>query len=76
MKKLLKSLLLPAAAAATAALLLAGCQGTQEKHKAPVTTQVEAQADSTEADTMEAFYERMREWKALYGWMDHWESEK
>ena len=68
--------LLPAAVLATAALLLARCQGTQEKHKAPVTTQVEAQIDSTEVDTMEAFYERMQEWKALYGWMDHWESEK
>ena len=75
MKRLLKSFLLPAAAA-MAALLLAGCQGTQEKHKAPATTQVEAQIDTTETDTMEAFYERMREWKALHSWMDYMESEK
>jgi outer membrane murein-binding lipoprotein Lpp len=65
MKRLLKSFLLPAAAA-MAALLLAGCQGTQEKHKAPATTQVEAQIDTTETDTMEAFYERMRTFDALY----------
>lgn len=63
--------LLPAAVLATAALLLAGCHGTHETDKTPAATQVEAQADSTEA-----FYERMREWKALYGWMVHWESEK
>ena len=75
MKKGRRHLLLPAVFA-TAALLLAGCQGTHETDKTPAATQVEAQADSTEADTMEAFYERMREWKALYGWMDHWESEK
>lgn len=68
--------LLPAAVLATAALLLAGCHGTHETDKTPAATQVEAQADSTEAGTMEAFYERMREWKALYGWMVHWESEK
>ena len=75
MKKGRRHLLLPAVLA-TAALLLAGCHGTHETDKTPAVTQVEAQADSTEADTMEAFYERMREWKALYGWMDHWESEK
>jgi hypothetical protein len=76
MKKTRKSLLLPAAAAALAALPLAGCQqARQEEKKEPATEQVSAKADSTKEDTMEAFYERMRRWKALR-WMDHWESEK
>ena len=67
MKKALKVLLLPAAAAALAALPLAGCQqARQEGEKEPAIEQVIAQADSTKEDTMEAFYERMRRYKALY----------
>lgn len=74
--KIKTKVLLPAAAAALAALPLAGCQqARQEGEKEPATEQVIAQADSTKEDTMEAFYERMRRWKALR-WMDHWESEK
>ena len=76
MKKVLKVLLLPAAAA-LAALPLAGCQQAKhEEKKEPATEQVSAKADPTKEDTMEAFYERMQEWKALHGWMDRWESEK
>lgn len=59
--------LLPAAEAATAALLLAGCQqARQEGKKEPATEQVIAKADSMKEDTMVAFYERMRRYKALY----------
>ena len=67
MKKTRKSLLLPAAAAALAALPLAGCQQARhEEKKEPATEQLSAKADSTKEDTMEAFYERMRRYKALY----------
>ena len=69
--------LLPAAEAATAALLLAGCQqARQEEKKEPATEQLSAKADSTKEDTMEAFYERMRRWDALHGGIRHRESDK
>ena len=67
MKKTRKTLLLPAAAAALAALPLAGCQQARhEGEKEPATEQVIAKADSSKEDTMEAFFERMRRYKALY----------
>jgi outer membrane murein-binding lipoprotein Lpp len=67
MKKASKVLLLPAAAAVLAALPLAGCQqGKHEEKKEPATEQVCAKADSMKEDTMEAFYERMRRYRALY----------
>ena len=60
-----------------AALLLAGCQQrNHEKDKAPAVEQTEGVVDTTEEDTMAAFYERMQRWKALHGWTDRWESEK
>ena len=74
--KIKTKVLLLAAAAALAALPLAGCQqARQEGKKEPATEQVSAKADSTKEDTMDALYERMQEWKALR-WMDHWESER
>ena len=77
MKKALKVLLLPAAAAVLTALPLAGCQqARQEGEKEPATEQVSAKADSTKEDTMEAFNERMRRWDALHGGMRHRESDK
>ena len=77
MKKASKVLLLPAAAAALAALPLAGCQqARQEGKKEPATEQVSAKADSSKEDTMEAFYERMRRWDALHGGIRHRESDK
>jgi len=77
MKKTRKSLLLPAAAAALAALPLVGCQqARQEGKKEPAIEQVSAKADSTKEDTMEAFNERMRRWDALHGGMRHRESDK
>ena len=72
-----KSLIPLVAVAATAALLLAGCQqGNHEKDKAPAVEQTEAVVGTTEEDTMAAYYERMQRWKALHGWTDRWESEK
>ena len=66
MKKALKALFLPAAAA-LAALPLAGCQqGKPEEKKEHATEQVCTKADSMKEDTMEAFYERMRRYRALY----------
>ncbi len=77
MKTIQKSLILLVAVATMAALLLAGCQqGSHGKHKAPAVEQTEAIVDTTEEDTMAAFYERMQRWKALHGWTDRWESEK
>jgi len=70
-------MILSAAAAALAALLLAGCQqARQEGKKEPAIEQVIAKADSTKEDTMEAFYERMRRWDALHGGMRQRESDK
>ena len=77
MRSTLKSIISIVAVAATAALLLAGCQqGNHEKDKAPAVEQTEAVVDTTEEDSMAAFYERMQRWKALHGWTDRWESEK
>ena len=72
-----KSLIPIASVAATAALLMTGCQqGNHEKHKAPVVEQTQATVDTTEEVTMDAYYERMQRWKALHGWTDRWKSEK
>ncbi|MBR5081500.1 MAG: hypothetical protein IKX35_03545 [Bacteroidales bacterium] len=77
MKSIQKSLILLVAVAATAVLLLAGCQqGNHGKDKVPAVEQTEAVVDTTEEDTMAAFYERMQRWKALHGWTDRWKSEK
>ena len=77
MKSILKSLIPIVAVAATAALLLAGCQqGNHGKDKVPAVEQTQATVDTTEEDTIAAFYERMQCWKALHGWTDRWESEK
>ena len=77
MKTIQKSLIMLVAVATMAALLLAGCQqGKHGKDKVPAVEQTQATVDTTEEDTMAAFYERMQRWKALHGWTDHWESEK
>ncbi len=77
MKSVQKSLIPLVAVEATAVLLLAGCQqGKHEKDKASAVEQTEAVVDTTEEDTMAAYYERMQRWKALHGWTDRWESEK
>ena len=62
--------------AAMAALLLAGCQlGIHEKDKALPVEQTEAAVDTTEEDTMAAYYERMQRLKILLEVTNHWESE-
>ena len=77
MKNITKTIILAVAAAALAALLLAGCQqARQEGKKEPAIEQVIAKADSTKEDSMKAFYERMRRWDALHGGMRHRESDK
>ena len=77
MKNIRKSLISIVAVAATAVLLLAGCQqGNHGNDKVPAVEQTEATVDTTKEDTMAAFYERMQRWKALHGWTDRWESEK
>ena len=75
MKSILK-LLVSAATAAVASLLQAGCQnrGPKEIQKTPA--QNETVVDTTKEDTMEAFYERIRRWKVLYGGMSRQESDK
>lgn len=62
--------------AALAALLLAGCQTSNKKEIPQTSAQKESVIDTTEEDTMEAFYERMRRWDALHGGMRQRESDK
>lgn len=77
MKNITKTIILAVAMAALAALLLTGCR--EEKRKADTTSsveQVEAKVDTIIKDTMEAFNERMRQWRVLHGGMSRWESDK
>jgi hypothetical protein len=67
--------ILAAAVTALAVLLLAGCHEGRNGKKTPV-EQKEVKADTNEADTMEAFYERMRHWEVLHGGMSRRESDK
>ena len=61
MKSSPKSLIPAAAVATTAVLLLARCQqGNHEKDKALAIEQTEAVVDTTEEDTMAAYYERIQ----------------
>ena len=77
MKSMQKSLIPLVAVAATAVLLLAGCQqGNHEKDMAPAVEQTEATVDTTKEDTMAAYYERMQRLKILLEVTNHWESEK
>ena len=76
MKKRRKYLIFPAAVAAVAILLLGGCQNGNKKEIPKTSAQKETVIDTTEEDTMEAFFERMRRWKALHGGMSHQESDK
>ena len=59
------------------AVLLAGCQeGKLKADTTPSVEQTESMMDTTKKDTMEAFNERMRQWRVLYGGMSSWESDK
>jgi outer membrane murein-binding lipoprotein Lpp len=76
MRSMQKSLILLVAVAATAVLLLAGCQqGNHGKDKVPAVEQTQATVDTTEEDTMAAYYERMQRMRMLLE-SSHRESEK
>ena len=70
-------MIFPVAVAATAALLLAGCQRSYQKEpaKTPIQSGKEP-ADSLKKDSVEAFNEQMRRWHVLHGGMSRWESDK
>lgn len=62
--------------------LLVGCRN-ENNHGLPFTPSMkerdekkDSQVDTSEEDTMEAFYERMRRWDALHGGMRQRESDK
>ena len=62
---------------AVMAVLLAGCQeGKLKADTTPSVEQTESMMDTTKKDTIEAFYERMRQWRVLHGGMSRWESDK
>ena len=70
-------MILTAAVAALAALLLAGCQRSDQKGSAKTAIQSGKEpADSLKKDSVEAFNERMMRWRVLHGGMSRWESDK
>ena len=70
-------MILTAAVAALAALLLAGCQRSDQKGPAKTAIQSGKEpADSLKKDSVEAFDEQMRQWRVLHGGMSRWESDK
>lgn len=76
MKNIKKNIIFAAVMAVMAVLLLAGCQNGNKKEIPKTSAQKETVIDTTEVDTMEAFYERMRRWDALHGGMRQRESDK
>ena len=77
MKNSPSSKILVATVAALAALLLAGCQRSDQKEPAKTLTQSGKElADSLKKDSVEAFNERMMRWRVLHGGMSKWESDK
>ena len=67
-------MIFPVAVAATAALLLAGCQ--QSDQKKPAQTLIQSGKDQTNSlkkDSVEAFDEQMLRWHVLHGGMSRWE---
>ena len=77
MKKTSVSMILAAAVVVMAALLLAGCQQSDQKEPAKIPIQSGKElADSLKKDSVEAFDEQMRRWRVLHGGMSRWESDK
>ena len=77
MKKTSEFMILTAAVAALAALLLAGCQRSDQKGPAKTLTQSGKElADSLKKDSVEALNEQVRRWRVLHGGMSRWESDK
>ena len=74
MKNIAKSIILATTVAALAALLLAGCQRSDQKK--PAQTLIHSGKDQTNSlkkDSVEAFDEQMRRWHVLHGGMSRWE---
>ena len=77
MKNILKCAISLAAVAILAALLLVGCQRSDQKGPAKTAIQSGKEpADSLKKDSVEAFDEQMRRWHVLHGGMSRWESDK
>lgn len=77
MKNSPSSKILEATVVALAALLLAGCQRSDQKGPAKIPIQSGKElADSLKKDSVEAFDEQMRRWHVLHGGMSRWESDK
>ena len=77
MKNITKTIILAVAVAALAALLLTGCQQSDQKEPAKIPIQSGKElADSLKKDSVEAFDEQMRRWHVLHGGMSSWESDK
>ena len=77
MKNSPSSKILVATVVALAALLLAGCQQSDQKEPAknPIQSGKEL-TDSLKKDSVEAFNEQLRRWRVLHGGMSSWESDK
>ena len=77
MKNSPSSKILAVTVVALAALLLAGCQQSDQKEPTKTLTQSgKEQTDSLKKDSVEAFDEQMRRWHVLHGGMSRWESDK
>ena len=77
MKNSPSSKILAVTVVALVALLLVGCQRSDQKGPAKTAIQSGKEpADSLKKDSVEAFNEQMRRWRVLHGGMSRWESDK
>ena len=76
-EKYQKTIILAVAVATLVALLMAGCQQSDQKEPAKTLIQNgKEQTDSLKKDSVETFDEQMRRWHVLHGGMSRWESDK